>query len=62
MCRVVDVPVRAEFGLYVLIAQKTHLCGQMFAMRPQQASVEWYRGQDGHRRWPEAISCRCRRG
>lgn len=60
MCRVVDVAVRPELGLDVLVAQHPHLLGQMFPVRPKEAPVEWYWRQQGERLGPEAIAAASR--
>lgn len=63
MCRVVYVPVRPELGLDVLVTQDSHLRGEVFPVRTQQAAVEGDGRQQGHHgRRPQTVGAGGGRG
>lgn len=62
MCRVVDVAVRPELVLDVLVTQHAHLRGQVLAVGAEEAPVQRYWRQQGHGLGSQAVAAAGRRG
>ena len=51
MSWVINLPMRPELSLDVLVSKQSHLSRQMLAMSTEESSIQGNRRKKGHRVW-----------